>query len=322
MKIIKKYSVGLIIFVFAVLLLFDPVAWAQDFKKTATAGFTFLQVPATARTAALGESSIALSDMDAQGYFTNPAALGFTLKVHSLSISYAPWIADIKNYASSYAYNSPIGIFALGFQMMDYGSIPRTVVGGGQRVYEIVGTYDANSLALGLSYSKMLTDRFSFGVTFKYVQEKIYIYKASNILFDGGVLYYTGFGTLRIAAALQNFGTDAKFIADVFKMPTVLRLGTAAEVLGDLNSEYRVTLLAELLHPNNSDERINVGGEVAWNNTVILRGGYKFFYDEESFSLGIGLNPNLSVPLNIDFAYSDYGRLGDILRFSLSVGML
>lgn len=293
---------------------------AQEFKKTATAGFTFLQIPVSARSAALGEASIALSDMNSLGIFNNPAILGFTNQTHSLSASYSNWFADIKNYASSYSFNSDLGVFALGIVMFDYGTMPRTTVSGGQKVYDIIGSFDANSISASVSYSRLLTDRFSFGVALKYVQEKIYKYSADNILFDGGVLYYTGFSTLRIAASVQNFGTNSKFINDEFKMPTVFRLGAAAEVLGNLDSEYRITLVGEAIHPNDGEERVNVGTEISWKNMITLRAGYKFFYDEESYSFGFGLDPKLSFPLNLDFAFADYGRLGNILRFTLQLG--
>ena len=294
---------------------------AQEFKKTATAGFTFLQIPETARTAALGEASIALSDQNSSSIFNNPAGLGFMKNSHSLSISYAPWFADIKNYATSYAYNTGFGVIGVGMFMMDYGEMPRTVIAGGQKVYNVVGSFNANSLALGVSYSRMLTDRFSFGVQLKYVQEKIDIYKADNILFDGGVLYYTGLSSLRIAATIQNFGVNSKFINDEFKMPAVLRLGAAAEVLGDFDSDYRVTVVAEAVNPNDGDERVNLGTEIGWKNIVVLRGGYKFFYDEESYSFGVGINTPIPIPLILDFAFADYGRLGNITRFTLQLGI-
>lgn len=306
---------------FLVILLIQTFVIAQDFKKTATAGFTFLEIPVTARTSALGESSISLSDMNSQGIFTNPASLGFTDITHSFSASYSNWFADIKHYASSYSFSSDLGVFGVGIVVLDYGSMPRTVAGGGQRVYNIIGSFDANAISVGIGYSKMLTDRFSFGVVAKYVEEKIDIYKADNILLDGGVLYYTGLGSLRIAASLQNFGTNSKFIADEFKMPIMLRLGAAAEVLGDKNSDYRITLIAEALHPTDADERINFGTEISWNEMVTLRAGYKFFYDEESFSIGFGLNPKLSIPFSTDFSFADYGRLGNILRFTLQLGL-
>lgn len=293
---------------------------AQEFKKTATAGFTFLQIPVSARSAALGEASIALSDMNSLGIFNNPAILGFTTQTHSLSASYSNWFADIKNYASSYSLNSELGVFALGIVMFDYGTMPRTTVSGGQKVYDVIGSFDANSISAAVSFSRLLTDRFSFGVALKYVQEKIDKYSADNILFDGGVLYYTGLSTLRIAASVQNFGTNSKFINDEFKMPTVFRLGAAAEVLGNPDSEYRITLVGEAIHPNDGEERVNVGTEISWKNMITLRAGYKFFYDEESYSFGFGLDPKLSFPLNLDFAFADYGRLGNILRFTLQLG--
>lgn len=140
-------------------------------------------------------------------------------------------------------------------------------------------------------------------------------------MFDGGILYYTGLGSLRIAATIQNFGVDAQYINDPFKMPALLRLGLAGEIIGSENSDYRVTALVEALHPNDADEKLNTGLEMAWLEMVSLRLGYKFFYDEESYSIGFGIHPQLAFPLTLDFSYSDYGRLGKISRFSLQLGV-
>ncbi|PIQ09192.1 MAG: hypothetical protein COW71_07835 [Ignavibacteriales bacterium CG18_big_fil_WC_8_21_14_2_50_31_20] len=313
-----KISIFTIVLISAIM---PKTFFAQEFKKTATSGFTFLQIPASARTASLGEASTALSDINSDAVFRNPAALGFSTNLHSLSTSYAPWFADIKNYAFSYSYKSEYGVFGIGVMVLDYGSIPRTVVGSGQKVFEIIGDFKANSLVTGLSYAKKLNDKFSFGVTLKYVNEKIDIYNANNILFDGGVLYYTGLSSFRIAMSIQNFGIDSKFINDDFKMPAVLRLGAAIEAIGDMNSDYRLTMILEALHPNDGDERVSLGSEFSWHNIIMLRGGYKFFYDEESYSLGFGINPQIGSPINFDFAYSDYNRLGNIMRFTVQLGV-
>ena len=296
---------------------------AQDFKRTATTGFVFLEIPVSARSAALGEASVALSDLGAEGVFVNPAAVGFTSLTHSASFSYSPWFAQIAHYAASYAFRSPIGVFAVSTVVMDYGTMDRYIRAPGSRSFESSGTFSAQSAAFGLTYSRQLTDRFSFGVSLKYVNETIDSYRASNIVFDGGVLYYTGFSSLRLAAAIQNFGTDAKFINDAFKMPAMLRLGVAMEVFGNNESETRLTALVEALHPSDADERINVGMELAWMRMLFLRGGYKFLYDEESYSVGLGWygRESLSLPVGISFSYSNYGRLGNIIRFSLEAGL-
>ncbi|MDP3862547.1 MAG: PorV/PorQ family protein, partial [Phaeovulum sp.] len=265
--------------------------------------------------------SITLSDVNSAGVFTNIAATGFSELSHSFFASYSPWIADIKHMASSYTFNTAIGVFGIGFIGVDYGSMPKTKKIAGQRVYEVIGSFDANALAIGLTYSRKLTDRFSFGVGVKYVKEGIDIYTVDNILFDGGILYYTGMGSLRIAATIQNFGVDAQYINDPFKMPALLRLGVAGEIIGAENSDYRVTALIEALHPNDADEKLNTGLEISWLEIVSLRLGYKFFYDEESYSIGFGVNPQLALLLTLDFSYSDYGRLGKISRFSLQLGV-
>ncbi len=304
----------------SILVLASTLVQAQEFKKTATAGFIFLEVPASARTAALGEASLALTDENSAAVFNNPAALGFTGQEQSFSASYAPWFAEIKNYSSSFAVKTDAGVIGVGLVLFDYGSMPRTVVATNQQVYDVVGTFNANAMALGVTYSRMLTDQFSFGTTIKFVQERIDVYKASNVVLDAGVLYNTGLGTLRIAAAVQNFGVNAKFINDEFKMPAVFKLGAAVEAFGSAASDHRLTLMAEARHPNDGNEKVNIGSEYSWQNTIALRAGYKFFYDEESYSIGVGVNPHLPMPVTLDLAYSDYGRLGTILRMTLQVG--
>jgi hypothetical protein len=315
-----KRTIPLVQQIIFILVISCLSVYSQDFRKTATSGFTFLEIPATARVAALGEAANSLSDMNAEGIFSNPGSLGFMEQTHSFSTSYANWFADIKNYAAGYSYNSSFGVFGVSFVLFDYGTFERTVKGGGQKIFNSIGSFSANSIAAGLTYSRRLTDKFAFGFTAKYVQEKIDIYTASNILVDGGVLYYTGLGSLRIAASIHNFGVNSKFINEEFRMPLSVKLGASAEVLGNKDSEYRVTLIAEAIHPNDGNEKISIGTELGWQNTIILRGGYKFFYDEETYSIGFGINPKLNFPVTVDFAFADYGRLGNILRFTLQLG--
>lgn len=322
MKEIKSIvKLLLLIFLIIPFLLISEI-YSQEFRKTATAGFVFLELPVNARTTGLGEAGITLSDLNSDGIFVNPAIPGFTNRVHNVSFSYSPYFAEIKQYATSYSFNSNLGVFSFGALMVDYGSMPKTQKVAGQRVYNIVGTFNSRSLAFALSYSKMLTDKFSFGIALKYVNEKIDIYSASNTVLDGGVLYYTGLGSLRIGATIQNFGTDAKFINDPFKMPAVLKLGAAAEILGDFNSDYRITTIMEAIHPNDGDERLNTGFEFSWKNIFSIRSGYKLFYDEETYSFGIGINGEPLFPVSFDISISNYGRLGNILRLTLQAGIL
>ncbi|MGE5457389.1 MAG: PorV/PorQ family protein [Methanococcaceae archaeon] len=305
-----------------IIILQSTFVLGGDFKKVGTAGFAFLDIPVSARVNGLGEASVSLADLNSAAVFTNPGALGLTNLTHSMSVSYAPYLADIKNYATSYSYKSDFGVIGLGAVIMDYGTMPRTVRLDGQRLFEQIGEFKANSMSLGLSYSRKLTDKFSCGLTAKYVAEKIDSYTASNILMDGGIIYYTGFQSLRIGAAIQNIGTNSKFINEKFKMPSLLRIGASAEVYQ--TDENRVTLIAEAIHPTDADEKLNVACEIQLINMITLRGGLKFFYDEEKYTFGVGITPaaQASYPVTFDFSYANYGRLGNILRFTFQMGLL
>lgn len=304
-----------------IILLTAASLTAQTFKKTSTSGFVFLEIPVSARSAALGECAIALSDQESQSIFTNPAGLGFMEQQQSFSASYSPWFADIKHFGTGYSFTSDFGVFGIGVDYVDFGTFDKTIRQFDNRVFNVIGTFGANAAAFSLAYSSKLTDRFSFGLTGKYVKETIDIYSADNILFDGGILYYTGLGSLRIAASLQNFGVSTQYRTDPFKMPSVLKLGAAAEVLGGQGTDYRLTAIAEALHPNDNNERLNTGLEFSYMDMITLRGGYKFFYDEEKLSFGIGVKASAVYPVAVDFSLSDYGRLGNIMRFTLQAGL-
>ena len=306
--------------IFLITVLLTISLFAGDFKKNGTAGFTFLELPATAQTAGLGECSVSLTDLNSSAIFSNPAILGLSTQTVSFSTYYAPWFAEIKNYGLSAAYVTPLGVFGLGVVDLDYGTMPRTLKLSDQRLYEQVGTFGANSFAVSLSYSKPLTEKFSFGLTAKYVSEKIDVYDANNIVVDAGMFYYTGFRKLRIGAVLQNFGTESKFIHTAFKMPATLRIGVADELYQ--TERNRVTGMIEFLHPTDSDEKINVGAEYEFMNFLTVRGGYKFFYDEETWSCGVGVKQTGSYPVTVDISYADYGRLGNLIRFTFQIGVL
>ena len=71
--------------------------------------------------------------------------------------------------------------------------------------------FNASDLALALTYSRRLTDRFSIGFTAKYISQRIWHESASGFALDVGTLFVTSFRGLRIGASLYNFGADIRF---------------------------------------------------------------------------------------------------------------
>jgi hypothetical protein len=300
------------------LLLTCLLSAQQNFKKVGTSGYVFLEIPVTARTLGMGEASVTMND-GAQGVFSNPALLGNLRHEHSAGISFANWFAETQHQAFAYAMNlGSSGTFGVSVDRLDFGTMTRTEDGQGQGLYNVLGTFSADAMAIGATYSRAMTDRFSFGGTVKYVSEKIAEFSSTNMVVDAGVLYNTGFHTLKIGGVIRNFGVDSKYLVGLFKMPTEFRLGASAEVLGDETADSRVTVAVEATHPSDNDERLNVGVEYCLMNFISLRGGYKFNYDEESWTAGLGL---FLEPVTVDLAYADYGRLEGILRLSVSVAL-
>lgn len=295
-----------------------------QFRKVGTAGYTFLEIPVTARVAALGDVGVALADVGPEALFVNPALLAHLGGMRALSVSYAPYLAETSHQACALALRLPgrMGVCGLGINRLDLGEMVETVnadIDNPGGAYIVRGTYSAEALAIGLSYAHQATAWFSYGLTLRYVRERIAVYSSDNVLVDLGMVYTTGFRSLRLGGYVQNFGVDSRYIGDSFKMPMVFRLGAAMELLGSTSSQYRLTLAADALHPSDYSERLHVGAECWLADLVALRTGYKFNYDEEGLALGFGVKKRTGRGLLcFDLAHTDYHRLQSVLRVSFS----
>ncbi|MBN2088590.1 hypothetical protein JW964_03210, partial [candidate division KSB1 bacterium] len=68
--------------------------YSQDFQKIATTGFVFLELPVTARSVAMGETGITMTNAAAEGLFTNPALISLAPQRMSANVSYADWYVE------------------------------------------------------------------------------------------------------------------------------------------------------------------------------------------------------------------------------------
>jgi len=179
----------------------------------------------------------------------------------------------------------------------------------------------AGDYAVGLAWAKRYTDRFSLGGHFRYARETLDNHAISNMLFDIGTLYYTGYRHVRIGITILNIGGNMKYLYDSFRSPTMFKVGVADELID--SEPHKLTLAADMMHPTDNIERINLGIEYWFMNGFALRAGYKFRYDQEGLTLGIGFKHALG-PFNgkIDYAYGSFGRaLGVVHRISMGFSL-
>jgi hypothetical protein len=155
---------------------------------------------------------------------------------------------------------------------------------------------------------------------------------------DVGTLYQTGLRSLKLGMAIQNLGPQVKYSGtfadwrgagdqgeatpgneefEGANLPTMFRLGVSFDVFQMLEAnageKHELTFATDMNHPNDNQERLNVGAEYGYNKTLFLRAGGKFGYDEESFAAGFGLNFKVmnDYRLRFDYAYQHMGRITD-----------
>lgn len=303
-------------------------------ERVGQSGWQFLKINSDARQAAIGGAYTALSNGDANAAFGNPAALT-DIKNIDVVFGRTNWIAGIGYNSFSFAQNfDGIGTFAVSIANVDYGDIPETInstMAGEDRTEAVITgkTFTASDLAIGVSYARQITEQLSVGGNIRWVRETIAEVSMDNWSIDIGTLFYTGLKSLRIGIAARNFGPDSHFFGfseeyqsepvDV-KMPLDFRFGVAIDFFDELDSPHLLTVSLDGNHPNDGPEQIRFGMEYTFNKVFSFRGGYKFNYDEESFTFGAGINYPLSnYQLKVHYAYVDFGDLEQVHMITLGL---
>ncbi len=323
----------------ALLTLAGP-ALAQS--KTGTTIGQFLLIEPSARGAAMG-NAVVTSFEEVSSAFYNPGALGH-LEESGVQFSHSQWLADITyNYAIAAVKLGGVHTLLLTVTSLNSGEIDvRTVempLGTGER-------YTVNNLAVGLGYSRRITDRFSGGLQVNYIQETIWNSSLSALGVNVGVLYELPFRA-RIGASLSNFGTrgsydgrdlrvrfdpdpdrfgdnsslPAALTTETFPLPIFFRVGLGMPI--DINSANRFMLTVDAFQPSDNTSSLNFGGEYAFMDLLFLRAGYQNLYLEDSengLTLGGGLQYEVAgFGFKFDYAWADFNRIGDVQRFTFGL---
>ncbi len=288
-----------IIFSILLIVAFSRFIFGEQLRKTGTVGYTFLELPVTARQMGMGEAVGSLDVFPGiMPLFINPGVMGFQ-RGSVLGVSSSRWLADINHYCAGIIIpTQTIGNFGISINYVDYGDFQLVE----ENAVSATGTYTAQSLSTGITYARQLTDKFAWGLRLNWIHETIYNYSSQNLLMDVGVLYYTGFRSLRLGGYINNFGVDSRYIADAFKMPTELRLGMAYDLIN--GSTHAVTLCTEMSHPSDNPERLHLGLEYRYEHFLYLRMGYKYKFDEDPLSFGAGLS---WLDYRLDLGVSPFG---------------
>lgn len=331
------------------LLMSDALAQetpSRDVDKSGTTSAAFLLMPVGARATAMGSAYSAVVD-DGTAMYWNPAGLA-SVQEPVLLGEYATWIAEINFNFAGVTVPTSVGTFGLSVTSMRSPEmeVTRETIPD----YRTGETFRASSYAVGVSYGRALTNRFSIGGSAKFIQERIHFSSASGLAVDVGTMFKTPFRGIRLGASIANFGTEMQMSGDdlnirvpedqqdglgsgdatgsyateKFDLPLTMRIGLAGEIF---DTEFsRVTLAVDALHPNSADQFVNVGGEVALaGGLLLLRGGYNELFlesSERSFALGGGLRYGFgTVRFALDYAYEAHRYFAGVNRFTLQISL-
>ncbi|UCG60728.1 MAG: PorV/PorQ family protein [Candidatus Zixiibacteriota bacterium] len=288
--------------------------------KVGTTGAQFLELGVTARAMGMAEAFTAVAD-DISAVYYNPAGLVY-MYGREAAFSYISMPADISYYfgAIGLPLESIGGVLGISAYTLTSGDMIETdYVNAADPQAGTGRIFSYNDFALAVSYGRYLTDRFSIGLSVKYIGEFAHDYSASGWSADVGTNYDTGFRNFTIAMAITNFGPDMRMIADDYPLPINFKFGAAINVIdGD---DHVLTFAAEGSHPSDNLEKYNAGMEYTFKELFVLRGGGRFNYNVDGLTAGGGVRVPFGEEseLRFDYAYQDFGILTEVHRFTMSI---
>jgi hypothetical protein len=322
----------LVISIFMALVVLAVPAHAV-IKKLGQTGFQFLKIDMSTRAAGMGGSYITINN-DATSMFYNPAGLAFMEPKIEAFITQTKWIADISYLGGGVAASlGAWGTVGASWMIADYGNdFIGTQYATNTIGYIETGNLSVQSYMVGLSYAKALTDKFTIGGQVKNCYQHLgqsiidtlgttRINELSGLAYDFGTIFYPGFKSLRIGMNIRNFAQEYKYEEEGFELPLTFVIGVAMDVL-DLVGDHENSLLlsVDAVHPRDYTERLNFGAEYTFMKMLSLRVGYKYNYDNEGFTAGIGFQQQIgNASINVGYAYTPMQYFSTVHRLSVGI---
>jgi len=286
-------------------------------NRSGTVTAQFLKLPVNARSSAMGNAQVALAE-GASSIPFNPAGM---LSVSNVAFggTYNSWFADITHSFFGVAANlQELGTIGVGVTMLTTDDMAVTTPAFPEGTGEL---FRASDYAFAFTYARQISIEFGLGLGVKYIRSYLYNsdINASTVAFDIGSLYDIPVLRTRLGISVNNLGRDLSYIHEQYSLPTVLRFGVRTAVYEEEN--HSLFAAFQVGRPNDADEQYNLGAEYVFEKLVSLRGGYRFNYDTEDWSMGMGVDlGSIGLEGSVDYSYTNFKFLPGTHMFSVELG--
>lgn len=290
----------------------DDVTTIKVGKTNSGVGTTageFLLMGAGARGMALGPAFGALT-RDVEALFYNPAALPL-MEGAEARITLMPYFADTNYLWAGVALPLRGGEYGFGLSIANFGFSGQPIYTAVDQENESQLSYGVSETVVGISFAHSFIDRFSGGVTAKFISDQLGQSSAFGYALDIGTNYHSELAgrPISMSFVIQNLGSSlkhsgsgldfnafpispdpsfpvravdpspARYEAADAPLPVVFRVGLAYDVVS--SAANRVSLLGEFNEHYNNDPSFGVASEYEWKPedaplSLALRGSYSY----------------------------------------------
>lgn len=300
----KKVAVALVLLLAFLLPLgslfaqVDSTGQLDGRVNTVFTAIPFLRINPDGRTGAMGDVGIA-TDVDAAAIYHNASKLAFAPRTFALSATYTPWLKELVNdiyiaYLAGYYKIDDLQSMGLSIRFFSLGNIQFRDINGGE-----TGQHNPNEFVADLAYARKLSDRFSSGITLKYVRSDLasgqevggsgnIVTPAQAVAADVSFFYRNpelSIGgreaELSLGAAVTNIGNKVSYTQENVKdfIPINLGLGSNLKMnIDDYNTIALAFDINKLLVPS-PDPSIDPVSPDAPRNKPLLSGMFGSFAD-------------------------------------------
>ena len=289
--------------------------------------YNFLRLPVSAHVAALGGDNITLAEDDATLIFHNPALIN-NVTDRTVNLNMMTYMEGATTGSASFVRAiGERGTWGVTGQYMSYGTMKETTATGEQ-----TGEFLAKDIAVGGSFAYALSERFTGGITAKFVASYIGQYNSIGAAVDLGLNYYHSESELSVSAVARNLGGQLSAYEDDFeRMPLDLQVGVTKRLL---RSPLRLS--ASLVRLNDWEyglgKHLVVGADLILSPQFYVAVGYNALRAAEmkieesdgasAHGAGLSIGGGLQLQrLKLHVAYAKYHVSTSSLLFNISYAL-